>query len=55
MEIKELSMCGVTLEKNGNLLVLRVPGVAEGRPSLCIGVEFSIVLNSVDVALSAEH
>uniref|UniRef100_A0A670JAI5 RNA helicase Mov10l1 n=1 Tax=Podarcis muralis TaxID=64176 RepID=A0A670JAI5_PODMU len=49
MEIKELSMCGVTLEKNGNLLVLRVPGVAEGRPSLCIGVEFSIVLNSVDI------
>uniref|UniRef100_A0A8C8RZ08 RNA helicase Mov10l1 n=1 Tax=Pelusios castaneus TaxID=367368 RepID=A0A8C8RZ08_9SAUR len=37
MEIKEFSMSGVILKKNGNFLVLEVPGLAEGRPSLCTG------------------
>ncbi|KAJ1161863.1 hypothetical protein NDU88_002343 [Pleurodeles waltl] len=37
IEIKEFSMCGVTLKRNGNFLVLEVPGVAEGRPSLYQG------------------
>ncbi|XP_061496210.1 RNA helicase Mov10l1 isoform X2 [Rhineura floridana] len=37
MEMKDFSMCGVTLEKNGNFLVLEVPGIIEGRPSLCPG------------------
>uniref|UniRef100_A0A670J910 RNA helicase n=1 Tax=Podarcis muralis TaxID=64176 RepID=A0A670J910_PODMU len=53
MEIKELSMCGVTLEKNGNLLVLRVPGVAEGRPSLCIGDR--IILKTQDYSEPIVH
>ncbi|XP_070611484.1 RNA helicase Mov10l1 isoform X2 [Erythrolamprus reginae] len=37
MELKNFAMCGVTLEKNGNFLVLEVPGVIEGCPSLFIG------------------
>ncbi|XP_074862033.1 RNA helicase Mov10l1 [Carettochelys insculpta] len=37
MEIKEFSMSGVILKKNGNFLVLEVPGLAEGRPSLSTG------------------
>ncbi|XP_062991081.1 RNA helicase Mov10l1 [Elgaria multicarinata webbii] len=37
MELKDFSMCGVTLKKNGNYLVLEVPGVTEGRPPLCSG------------------
>ncbi|XP_075784107.1 RNA helicase Mov10l1 isoform X1 [Pelodiscus sinensis] len=37
MEIKEFSMSGVILKKNGNFLVLEVPGLAEGRPSLYAG------------------
>ncbi|XP_066489634.1 RNA helicase Mov10l1 isoform X2 [Tiliqua scincoides] len=37
MELKDFAMCGVTLKKNGNLLVLEVPGVTEGRPPLCQG------------------
>ncbi|XP_070803218.1 RNA helicase Mov10l1 [Pituophis catenifer annectens] len=36
-ELKEFAMCGVTLKKNGNFLVLEVPGVIEGRPSLFLG------------------
>lgn len=37
MELKDFSMSGVTLKRNGNLLVLEVPGVEEGRPRLNIG------------------
>ncbi|XP_033018750.1 RNA helicase Mov10l1 [Lacerta agilis] len=53
MEIKELSMCGVTLEKNGNLLVLRVPGVIEGRPSLCRGDR--VILKTQDYSEPIVH
>lgn len=28
-------MSGVTLKRNGDLLVLEVPGLAESRPSVC--------------------
>ncbi|NWI13652.1 M10L1 helicase, partial [Crypturellus soui] len=37
MEIKDYSMSGITLKRNGCSLVLEVPGVEEGRPSLNIG------------------
>ncbi|XP_059581888.1 RNA helicase Mov10l1 isoform X1 [Alligator mississippiensis] len=37
MEIKDYSMCGITLKRNGSYLVLEVPGLAEGRPFLNIG------------------
>ncbi|KAM6146847.1 RNA helicase Mov10l1 [Phoenicopterus ruber ruber] len=37
MEIKDFNMSGVTLKRNGNLLVLEVPGVEEGRPHLITG------------------
>ncbi|XP_040405316.1 RNA helicase Mov10l1 isoform X4 [Cygnus olor] len=37
MEIKDFSMSGITLKRNGNLLVLEVPGVEEGRPHLNTG------------------
>ncbi|GAB0175958.1 RNA helicase Mov10l1 [Grus japonensis] len=37
MEIKDFNMSGVTLKRNGNLLVLEVPGVEEGRPHLTTG------------------
>nr|XP_014351818.1 PREDICTED: putative helicase Mov10l1 [Latimeria chalumnae] len=37
MEINEFKMTGVIFKKNGNLLVLEVPGLAEGRPSVYIG------------------
>nr|XP_008109420.1 PREDICTED: RNA helicase Mov10l1 isoform X3 [Anolis carolinensis] len=36
-ELKDLSLYGVILKKNGNFLVLEVPGVLEGRPSLYPG------------------
>ncbi|NXJ47348.1 M10L1 helicase, partial [Spizaetus tyrannus] len=37
MEMKDFNMSGVTLKRNGNLLVLEVPGVEEGRPRLITG------------------
>lgn len=37
IEIKEFSMSGETLKRNGNFLVLEVPGLTEGRPSLYQG------------------
>ncbi|NXN99240.1 M10L1 helicase, partial [Rhinopomastus cyanomelas] len=37
MEIKDYNMSGVTLKRNGNFLVLEVPGVEEGRPRLVAG------------------
>ncbi|NXE79467.1 M10L1 helicase, partial [Cochlearius cochlearius] len=37
MEIKDFNMSGVTLKRSGNLLVLEVPGVEEGRPHLIAG------------------
>ncbi|NXH74213.1 M10L1 helicase, partial [Hydrobates tethys] len=37
MEIKDFNMSGVTLKRNGNFLVLEVPGVEEGRPRLITG------------------
>ncbi|XP_032348454.1 RNA helicase Mov10l1 isoform X9 [Camelus ferus] len=36
-ELKEYNVTGVTLRRNGDLLVLEVPGLAEGRPSLYAG------------------
>ncbi|XP_067420456.1 RNA helicase Mov10l1 isoform X2 [Emydura macquarii macquarii] len=46
MEFKEFSMSGVILKKNGNFLVLEVPGLAEGRPSLYAGDK--VILKSQD-------
>lgn len=37
MDLKDYYMSGVTLKRNGNLLVLEVPGVEEGRPRLVPG------------------
>lgn len=37
IELKEYNMSGVTLKRNGGLLVLEVPGLAESRPSLYAG------------------
>ncbi|PKU48200.1 hypothetical protein llap_1479 [Limosa lapponica baueri] len=37
MEIKDFNMSGVTLKRNGNFLVLEVPGLEEGRPHLVPG------------------
>ncbi|NXT75568.1 M10L1 helicase, partial [Zapornia atra] len=37
MEMKDFNMSGVTLKRNGSLLVLEVPGVGEGRPRLVPG------------------
>lgn len=37
IELKEYNMSGVTLKRNGELLVLEVPGLAESRPSLYAG------------------
>ncbi|XP_077194395.1 RNA helicase Mov10l1 isoform X2 [Paroedura picta] len=37
MEIKGFALCGVSLKRNGNILVLDVPGITEGRPPLSIG------------------
>ncbi|XP_039091687.1 RNA helicase Mov10l1 isoform X2 [Hyaena hyaena] len=37
VELKEYNMSGVTLKRNGDLLVLEVPGLAESRPSLYAG------------------
>ncbi|RMC10244.1 hypothetical protein DUI87_13046 [Hirundo rustica rustica] len=36
-DLKDYYMSGVTLKRNGNLLVLEVPGVEEGRPRLVPG------------------
>uniref|UniRef100_A0A8C3BLZ5 RNA helicase n=1 Tax=Cairina moschata TaxID=8855 RepID=A0A8C3BLZ5_CAIMO len=36
-EIKDFSMSGITLKRNGNMLVLEVPGLEEGRPHLNTG------------------
>ncbi|XP_006157650.1 RNA helicase Mov10l1 isoform X1 [Tupaia chinensis] len=36
-ELKEYNMSGITLKRNGGLLVLEVPGLAESRPSLYAG------------------
>ncbi|CAJ0918061.1 unnamed protein product [Ranitomeya imitator] len=37
IEIKDLSLSGVCLQKRGGFLVLEVPGIIEGRPSLFPG------------------
>ncbi|XP_066447975.1 RNA helicase Mov10l1 [Eleutherodactylus coqui] len=37
IEMKELSLSGVCLKKRGGYLVLEVPGIVEGRPSLYPG------------------
>ncbi|XP_009080185.1 PREDICTED: putative helicase Mov10l1 [Acanthisitta chloris] len=37
MDIKDFAISGVTLKRNGDLLVLEVPGVEEGRPRLIPG------------------
>ncbi|XP_068132448.1 RNA helicase Mov10l1 [Hyperolius riggenbachi] len=36
-EIKEFSLSGVILQKHGGFLVVEVPGMVEGRPSLFMG------------------
>ncbi|XP_058147121.2 RNA helicase Mov10l1-like [Dasypus novemcinctus] len=36
-EMKEFNMSGVILKKNGNFLILEVPGLSENRPSLYPG------------------
>ncbi|NXT44384.1 M10L1 helicase, partial [Pelecanoides urinatrix] len=47
MEIKDFNMSGVTLKKNGNFLVLEVPGVEEGRPHLITGSDKVILKSQV--------
>ncbi|NWH24137.1 M10L1 helicase, partial [Grus americana] len=47
MEIKDFNMSGVTLKRNGNLLVLEVPGVEEGRPHLTTGCDKVILKSQV--------
>ncbi|XP_042553856.1 RNA helicase Mov10l1 [Dipodomys spectabilis] len=37
IELKEYNMSGVILKRNGDLLILEVPGLAESRPSLYAG------------------
>ncbi|XP_048209699.1 RNA helicase Mov10l1 isoform X2 [Perognathus longimembris pacificus] len=37
IELKEYNMSGVVLKRNGDLLMLEVPGLAESRPSLYAG------------------
>eukprot|EP00062_Callorhinchus_milii_P006769 gi/632947662/ref/XP_007889162.1/ PREDICTED: putative helicase Mov10l1 isoform X2 [Callorhinchus milii] len=37
LEIQEFYMVGVVLKKSGDFLILEVPGLAEGRPSVTIG------------------
>ena len=51
IELKEYNMSGVTLKRNGDLLVLEVPGLAESRPSLYAGGFFTgpILLGGPDV------
>uniref|UniRef100_A0A4X2JP62 RNA helicase n=1 Tax=Vombatus ursinus TaxID=29139 RepID=A0A4X2JP62_VOMUR len=46
LEIREFYMSGVILKKNGNCLVLEVPGLAESRPSLYAGDK--VILKSQD-------
>ncbi|XP_068959071.1 RNA helicase Mov10l1 [Petaurus breviceps papuanus] len=46
LEIREFYMSGVILKKNGNFLVLEVPGLAESRPSLYTGDK--VILKSQD-------
>ncbi|XP_007659751.1 RNA helicase Mov10l1 isoform X2 [Ornithorhynchus anatinus] len=50
MDIRDYSMSGVILKRNGNLLVLEVPGLSEGRPSLYPGDK--VILRSQD---NVEH
>ncbi|XP_058046260.1 RNA helicase Mov10l1 [Ahaetulla prasina] len=52
-ELKEFAMYGVTLKKNGNFLVLAVPGVIEGRPSLFLGDK--VILKTQDYLEEAIH
>lgn len=40
-EMKELSLSGVCLQKRGGYLVLEVPGIIEGRPSLYPGKDLT--------------
>ncbi|NXJ11177.1 M10L1 helicase, partial [Odontophorus gujanensis] len=47
MEIKNFDMCGVTLKRSGNVLVLEVPGVEEGRPNLSPGSDKVILKSQV--------
>ncbi|XP_063163984.1 RNA helicase Mov10l1 isoform X1 [Candoia aspera] len=53
MEVKAFTMCGVTLKRNGNFLVLEVPGVTEGRPSLNPGDR--VILKSQDYSEQIIH
>ncbi|XP_054843764.1 RNA helicase Mov10l1 [Eublepharis macularius] len=46
MEMKDFALTGVTLKRNGNLLVVDVPGVTEGRPSLSAGEK--VILKTQD-------
>ncbi|XP_032077747.1 RNA helicase Mov10l1 [Thamnophis elegans] len=53
MELKDFAMCGVILKKNGNFLVLEVPGVMEGRPSLFLGDK--VILKTQDYSEEVIH
>ncbi|NXY41678.1 M10L1 helicase, partial [Ceuthmochares aereus] len=46
-ELKDFNMSGVTLKRNGNSLVLEVPGVEEGRPHLAAGSDKVILKSQV--------
>ncbi|NXJ95770.1 M10L1 helicase, partial [Corythaixoides concolor] len=46
-EIKDFNMSGVTLKRNGNFLVLEVPGVEESRPHLTAGSDKVILKSQV--------
>nr|XP_060633769.1 RNA helicase Mov10l1 [Anolis sagrei ordinatus] len=52
-ELKELSLHGVILKKNGNFLVLEVPGVVEGRPYLYPGDK--VILKTQDYTEQRIH
>lgn len=47
IELKEYNMSAVTLKRNGDLLVLEVPGLAESRPSLYAGL-LCVMFSSVN-------
>ncbi|KAL4681365.1 hypothetical protein H8959_006842, partial [Pygathrix nigripes] len=56
MELKEYNMSGIVLRRNGDLLVLEVPGLAEGRPSLyTVLFPEEIILQSPQVTGNWNH
>ncbi|NWX51214.1 M10L1 helicase, partial [Steatornis caripensis] len=47
IELKDFNMSGVTLRRSGNLFILEVPGVEEGRPRLIPGSDKVILKSQV--------